>query len=34
MNDSETHRAELKKLRWLQNVWREGLDSGDAGEID
>jgi antitoxin ParD1/3/4 len=27
-------RAELEKLHWLQNAWREGLDSGDAGEID
>jgi antitoxin ParD1/3/4 len=27
-------RAELEKLHWLQDAWREGLDSGDAGEID
>ena len=27
-------RAEIEKLHWLQNAWREGLDSGDAGEID
>jgi antitoxin ParD1/3/4 len=26
--------AEIEKLRWLQNAWREGIDSGDAGEID
>jgi len=26
--------AEAEKLRWLQNAWREGIDSGDAGEID
>jgi antitoxin ParD1/3/4 len=27
-------RAEAAKLRWLQNAWHEGIDSGDAGEID
>jgi antitoxin ParD1/3/4 len=27
-------RAEIEKLHWLQNAWREGLDSGDAGGID
>jgi antitoxin ParD1/3/4 len=27
-------RAEAEKLRWLQNAWHEGIDSGDAGEID
>lgn len=27
-------RAEIEKLHWLQNAWREGIDSGDAGEID
>jgi antitoxin ParD1/3/4 len=27
-------RAEIEKLHWLQNAWREGVDSGDAGEID
>jgi len=27
-------RAEAEKLHWLQNAWREGIDSGDAGEID
>jgi hypothetical protein len=26
--------AESEKLHWLQNAWREGIDSGDAGEID
>jgi antitoxin ParD1/3/4 len=25
---------DLEKLRWLQDAWREGIDSGDAGEID
>jgi antitoxin ParD1/3/4 len=27
-------RAEIEKLHWLQNAWREGIDSGDLGEID
>jgi antitoxin ParD1/3/4 len=27
-------RAEIDKLHWLQDAWREGVDSGDAGEID
>jgi antitoxin ParD1/3/4 len=27
-------RAEIEKLEWLQNAWREGIESGDAGEID
>jgi hypothetical protein len=27
-------RRRVEKLRWLQNAWREGIDSGDAGEID
>jgi len=27
-------RAEAERLHWLQNAWREGIDSGDAGEID
>jgi antitoxin ParD1/3/4 len=26
--------AEAEKLRWLQTAWRDGIDSGDAGEID
>jgi hypothetical protein len=25
---------ELEELHWLQNAWREGIDSGDAGEIN
>jgi antitoxin ParD1/3/4 len=27
-------RAEVEKLRWLQDAWREGIDSGDAGELN
>jgi antitoxin ParD1/3/4 len=27
-------RAEIEKLHGLQDAWREGIDSGDAGEID
>ncbi len=27
-------RTEAERLRWLQNAWHEGIDSGDAGEID
>ncbi|MGQ0486400.1 MAG: type II toxin-antitoxin system ParD family antitoxin [Hyphomicrobiales bacterium] len=23
-----------EKLRWLQRAWQEGIDSGDAGELD
>ena len=23
-----------EKLRWLQKAWQEGIDSGDAGELD
>jgi antitoxin ParD1/3/4 len=26
--------AEAEKLSWLQDAWRRGIDSGDAGEID
>jgi len=26
--------ADVEKLRWLQNAWSEGIDSGDAGKID
>jgi hypothetical protein len=26
--------VEREKRQWLQNAWREGADSGDAGEID
>lgn len=25
---------EAEKLHWLQDAWREGIDSGDAGEVD
>jgi antitoxin ParD1/3/4 len=28
------HRAEIERLHWLQNAWREGIDSGETGEID
>jgi hypothetical protein len=24
----------IEKLRWLQQAWREGMDSGDAGQLD
>jgi antitoxin ParD1/3/4 len=27
-------RVAIEKLQWLQNAWREGIDSGDGGEID
>jgi antitoxin ParD1/3/4 len=27
-------RTEAERIDWLQNAWREGIDSGDAGEID
>ena len=23
-----------EKLRWLQMAWQDGIDSGDAGELD
>lgn len=23
-----------EKLRWLQKAWQDGIDSGDAGELD
>jgi antitoxin ParD1/3/4 len=26
--------AEIENLRWLQEAWREGIESGDAGEMD
>jgi uncharacterized protein len=29
-----TERREAEKLKWLGRAWQEGLDSGDAGEID
>lgn len=25
---------EAEKLRWLQRAWQEGIESGDAGELD
>jgi antitoxin ParD1/3/4 len=25
---------EAEKLEWLRRAWQEGVDSGDAGEID
>ena len=28
------NRTQAERLHWLQNAWREGIDSGDAGEID
>jgi len=27
-------RREAEKLGWLRNAWQEGVDSGDAGELD
>ncbi|PWR22429.1 type II toxin-antitoxin system ParD family antitoxin [Zavarzinia compransoris] len=30
----KTERQEAEKLALLRAAWREGLDSGDAGEID
>lgn len=27
-------RQDADRLRWLRGAWRDGLDSGDAGEID
>ncbi len=27
-------RGEVAKLGWLRIAWREGVDSGDAGELD
>jgi len=27
-------RQEAEKLQFLRNAWREGIDSGDAGEVD
>lgn len=26
--------VEAEKLRWMQKAWQDGVDSGDAGEID
>lgn len=25
---------EAEKLRWLQQAWKEGVESGDGGELD
>lgn len=25
---------EIEKLRFLRGAWKEGVDSGDAGEVD
>lgn len=25
---------EAEKLRWMQKAWQDGVNSGDAGEID
>lgn len=25
---------EAEKLRWLQQAWKEGVESGDVGEVD
>jgi antitoxin ParD1/3/4 len=30
----KTEQQEAEKLRSLRHAWKEGLDSGDAGEID
>ena len=27
-------RQEAEKLQFLRNAWQEGIDSGDAGELD
>jgi antitoxin ParD1/3/4 len=27
-------RTNAEKLRWLKAAWKEGVDSGDAGELD
>lgn len=32
METVERHDAD--RLRWLRSTWRDGVDSGDAGEID
>ncbi|RYB03467.1 type II toxin-antitoxin system ParD family antitoxin [Lichenibacterium ramalinae] len=29
-----TERRDADNLRWLREAWQDGLDSGDAGEID
>ena len=30
----KTERQEAEKLGLLRQAWKEGIDSGDAGEID
>jgi antitoxin ParD1/3/4 len=30
----KAEQQEAEKLRFLRNAWQEGVDSGDAGEID
>jgi antitoxin ParD1/3/4 len=30
----KTERQEAEKVEWLRRAWKEGVDSGDAGEID
>ena len=29
-----TERRDADNLRWLREAWQDGLDGGDAGEID
>ena len=30
----KVERQEAEKLQFLRNAWQEGVDSGDAGEVD
>jgi antitoxin ParD1/3/4 len=30
----EHEQQEAEKLRFLRQAWQEGIDSGDAGEVD
>jgi antitoxin ParD1/3/4 len=30
----KVERQEAEKLQFLRNAWQEGIDSGDAGELD
>jgi antitoxin ParD1/3/4 len=30
----KAEQQEGEKLEWLRQAWKEGVDSGDAGEID
>ena len=30
----KTERGEAEKLEWLRRAWQEGVDSGDAGEVN